>query len=40
MITQTTGQHRAEESHKGLEACGMNIVAEFQQTGILQKVCQ
>ena len=29
MITQTTGQHRAEGSHKGLEACGMNIVAEL-----------
>ncbi|MDC3177709.1 sugar ABC transporter substrate-binding protein [Pelagibacteraceae bacterium] len=29
MITQTTGQHRAEGSHKGLEACGLNIVAEL-----------
>jgi ABC-type sugar transport system substrate-binding protein len=29
MITQTTGQHRAEGSHKGLEACGMNIVADI-----------
>jgi ribose transport system substrate-binding protein len=29
MITQTTGQHRAEGSNKGLTACGMNIVAEL-----------
>ena len=26
MITQTTGQHRAEGSHKGLTECGLNIV--------------
>ena len=29
MITQTTGQHRAEGSHKGLTECGLNIVAEL-----------
>jgi len=29
MITQTTGQHRAEGSNKGLTECGMNIVAEL-----------
>jgi len=29
MITQTTGQHRAEGSSKGLKACGMNVVAEL-----------
>ena len=29
IITQTTGQHRAEGSHKGLTECGMNIVAEL-----------
>ena len=29
MITQTTGQHRAEGSHKGLSECGLNIVAEL-----------
>jgi ABC-type sugar transport system substrate-binding protein len=28
IITQSTGQARAEGSHAGLEACGMNIVAE------------
>ena len=29
MITQTTGQHRAEGSNKGLTECGLNIVAEL-----------
>ena len=28
IITQSTGQARAEGAHKGLEDCGMNIVAE------------
>jgi ribose transport system substrate-binding protein len=28
IITQSTGQARAEGAHKGLEECGMNIVAE------------
>jgi ABC-type sugar transport system substrate-binding protein len=28
IITQSTGQARAEGSHAGLEACGMNIVSE------------
>ena len=27
-ITSTTGEHRAKGAHDGLEACGMNIVAE------------